>query len=262
MKNGVLVITDLEGISGISRMEQVSDHSAPGYADSLRLLMADVNTAAAAAFDAGAMAVYVWDGHGNGYNFPEGTLDQRAVRIFEKDMMSVIPDVGAMLHIGAHAMAGTMTAFLDHTLSSVKIHNYCYNGKRFGELGIAGAFAGWFGIPCVAVSGDAAACAEAETFFPGVFTAAVKTATERNEAVCLDEQQARALIYDAVKNGIENRDQIRPYRLERPYTVTVEYNRADYCDEVCREKPYVRRLDARTVTATKTDVSGYYGLWL
>lgn len=262
MKNKALIITDLEGISGICQIDQIMNREVPEYSESLRLLMADVNTAVQAVFDAGADGVYVWDGHGTGYNFPENTLDPRAKRIFESDMMSIIPDVDAVIQIGAHAMAGTMTAFLDHTLSSVKIHNYYYNNEAFGEQEIVAAFTGFFGIPCVAVSGDTAACLEAKRFFPGVRIAIVKTAIERNTAICIPEQDARVMIYTAVKDGYTHRSEISPFILQLPYTITVEYNRADYCDEVCAEKPYVKRLDARTVTATKNDVSGYYGIWL
>ena len=61
MKNKALIITDLEGISGICQIDQIMNREVPEYSESLRLLMADVNTAVQAVFDAGAYGVYVRD---------------------------------------------------------------------------------------------------------------------------------------------------------------------------------------------------------
>jgi hypothetical protein len=36
--------------------------------------------------------------------------------------------------MGAHAMAGTQNAFLDHTQSSLSWHDYSINGRKVGEL--------------------------------------------------------------------------------------------------------------------------------
>ena len=45
----VVVLTDLEGISGVSTMEAVSDAQSPQYREALKRLMADTNAAVAAA---------------------------------------------------------------------------------------------------------------------------------------------------------------------------------------------------------------------
>ncbi len=49
----VFIITDLEGISGISRADQIVSDS-PDYPYALQRLMADTNAAVAGAFDGGA----------------------------------------------------------------------------------------------------------------------------------------------------------------------------------------------------------------
>ena len=186
----VYFITDLEGISGISRADQVVKDS-PDYPFALERLMADTNAAVAGAFDGGADEVLVEDGHGGGGNFLPGRLDPRAKQNIGKTDYTTID---AIMHVGAHAMAGTLNAFLDHTQSSVRWFDYQINGRSMGEMGQEGVLAGVYNIPTVFVSGDEAACLEARQFFGDIPTAPVKYALGRNTAVCLDGDEALELI--------------------------------------------------------------------
>jgi D-amino peptidase len=115
-------------------------------------------------------------------------------------------------------------------------------------------FAGAFDVPLVMVSGDESACNEAKHFISGVYTASVKTATERNSAVCIDEKTATERIYNAVKSGVENFDKIKPIKMELPFTVRIEFNRSDYCDEACRSNPNIKRLDVYNAESVKTEI--------
>ena len=62
----ILLMTDLEGISGVNTIEKVSDEGTPGHRFALERLMLDVNAAVDGAFRGGATDVYVKDGHGGG----------------------------------------------------------------------------------------------------------------------------------------------------------------------------------------------------
>lgn len=243
----IFIMTDLEGISGISRIEQVSDTADEGYKYSLERLMSDVNAAIRGAYDGGADEVFVEDGHGGGDNFIAGALDSRAVQ--SQNMGRGCGDLtkcDAVFMIGAHAMSGTLNAFLDHTQSSVSWHDYYINGHRCGEMGQTAAFAGAFGIPVVMVSGDFAACAEARQFFGNIKTAAVKFANGRNNAECINNQTAEQLIYNAAREAVGIIGEIKPFRVLLPAEIKLELNRADYCDWAARADG-VERLDARTV---------------
>ncbi|MBR4959446.1 MAG: M55 family metallopeptidase [Clostridia bacterium] len=261
-RKSVFICTDLEGISGVDHIDMVMKTEEDGYRRACELLMQDTNAAVAGAFDGGADAVYVLDGHGGGKNFIPGMLDPRAVQVKMDDMPKLMKECGATMQIGLHAMSGTMNAFLDHTQSSVSVHDYYFNDMKIGELMQDGVYSGAFGVPCVTVSGDKAACAEAEHFFPGVYTACVKTAKERNIADCLPPEEGARLIYEAAKAGFMHRAEIKPYVLPTPYTVTIEFNRADYCDDVCRWRKDVERLDARTVRSRKTKTETYWDVLL
>lgn len=251
-----LIITDLEGISGVSTIEAIPADS-PLYPDACEKLIGDTNVAVEALFDAGADTVYVLDGHGSGNNFPENSLDKRATRVNIAGLSFAIKEVSAVVLVGMHAMAGTMTAFLDHTQNSAKIHRYFYNGKRIGEMTQAGFFAGLFGVPVVAVSGDLAACMEAEELFPSVPTAVVKTALRRNVAECLPLDEARKRIYEATRLGYLNRDSFKPMEAKLPLTVEIEFNRCDYADDAIINNERLERVDEYLVREVKEKVEGY-----
>ena len=259
----VFISTDMEGISGVSKLSEVQWGDSEDYKNGVKRLMADTNAAVAAAFDAGAEKVYVCDGHGLGKNFIEGALDKRATQIWVKDIAWVIKDVDAVVELGNHAMAGTWGAFLDHTQWSIGMHHYFYNNERIGEAMQMAVFAGHFGVPIVAVTGDKHACEEAKRFFgENVSTACVKVATERNIADCLPNEEAEQLVYEAVKKGIENRANCKPIRMDLPFEVKVEFNRSDYCEDACRYRDDVERIDAYTARSIKTKIETYYDVLL
>ena len=249
----IFIMTDLEGISGISRKEQV-DNSEP-YA--LERLMADVNAAIRGAFDGGADEVYVEDGHGGGNNFIKELLDPRAVQTKNAGAGATdMTTADAIFLIGAHAMSGTQNAFLDHTQSSIAWHDYFVNGKRCGEIAQEAIYAGAFGVPVVMVSGDFAACAEAREFFGNIRTAVVKYAECRNEAQCLPEEEAERRIYEAAKDALSLIGKAKPYKVTLPAEIKIEYNRADYCDDAAKWSG-AERLDARTLRKITEKIEFY-----
>lgn len=255
----VFISTDMEGISGIATYGAVFDVDSNEYQEGLKRLMADTNAAVKAAFDAGAEKVYVCDGHYHGKNFLEGKLDKRATQVWVKDLSWVAKDVSAVVAIGSHAMAGTQGAFLEHTQLYREIHHYFYNGERIGELMQMGVYMGYFGVPMVAMSGDKAACEEAKRFFGNeIFTACVKVGKERNLADCLPNDQAEKLIYDAVKKGIENRANCKPYVMQLPFEIKVEFNCCDYCEDECRNRTDLERVDGYTARCMKKEIKEYY----
>jgi len=251
----VFIDTDLEGISGISTISQVMDTELPTYRFSLERLMCDVNAAIRGAFDGGADAVYVNDGHGTGVNFIDELLDSRAVKTKKMDFEKI----DAVFQVGVHAMAGTLNAFLDHTQSSLAWHDYIVNGRKCGEIAQCAIYAGAFDIPCVMVSGDEAACVEAKQFLGDIEVAVVKYAVGRNNAKLVDLAEAETRICNAAKNGMSLIGKIRPYKPLMPMEVILELNRSDYCD-VKMGSPNVERLDARTVRKIVREIKSFHDI--
>ena len=249
MSTKIYIMTDMEGISGVREPFQCNREH-PEWQTARKLLVGDVNAAIAGAFEGGADEVLVSDGHGGGFNFILEEMDPRAKYERPNGARDYLPGLdktfSGVFQVGAHAMAGTLGGFLDHTQSSVRWFEYKINGQPCGEIGQVGAGAGYYGVPILLVAGDRAACEEAHAFFGDIETVAVKEAITRNRARCLHPQEARELIRQAAKRAVGLVDYIMPWRLEPPIEVTLTYTRQDYADQVARN-PGVERLDARTV---------------
>ncbi|MEM1601762.1 MAG: M55 family metallopeptidase [Candidatus Bathyarchaeia archaeon] len=251
MRVKIYILTDMEGISGIWRPEQVQKGTSE-YERGRRLLCEDVNAAIAGAFDGGATEVVVLDGHGDGNNFILEVMDDRAIYETVKSSLEVMPSLdetfSGLIQVGCHAMAGTLNAFLDHTQSSTTWFNLYINGRRFGEIGQAGAYAGAFGVPVIMVTGDKAACDEAQSFFGDIEVVAVKVGLGRNKAKCIAPKMAQKMIYDAAVRAVQRAKsgEFKPLILENPIEMRLELCRSDYADEYAA-RPGVERVDARTV---------------
>jgi D-amino peptidase len=244
----IYIHTDLEGITGIDNIDMMSREHARHH-EALENLMLDLNAAVDGAFAGGADHVTVLDSHGGGGNFILEMLDKRAENDTKpnKKWWGIMDEsYDATFFIGAHAMAGTINGFLDHTQSSQSWFNYSVNKRKMGEIAQWAMVSGAFGVPPVMVSGDEAACVEARQFFYPVETAIVKTGVGRNRAILVDPDEARIRIRDAARKSISIVKDAQPFVPAKPMEIILEFTRADYCDNTASHKG-VERLDARTV---------------
>jgi len=243
----IYIHTDLEGISRIDNIEMMSrDHGR--HREALENLMKDLNAAIDGAFAGGADHVTVLDSHGGGGNFILDMLDKRVENDTKpnKKWWGILDEsYDATFFIGAHAMAGTINGFLDHTQSSATWFNYSVNGRKMGELAQWAMVAGACNVPLVMVSGDEAACVEARQFFYPVETAIVKRGIGRNRAELVDIEEARGRIREAARKAIGIVKNARPFAPTKPMEIILEFTRADYCDSAASRG--AERIDARTV---------------
>jgi len=253
---------DMEGVSGLFTREQVwfwEEGVRPEVADEgRRLLMADVNSATAAALEAGADQVIVCDTHHGGGNIviPEMLADprvtyhgrSRAVRDGKSRWMPDLDEsVDGLMLMGHHAKAGSAGAFLPHTWS-LDWADFEINGQSVGEIGIEACFAGYWDVPLLLMHGDEAGCREAETQFPGVVTAAVKRAESHDRCSGPDAESARRLTAEKVTEAIERARSGRPapYKPSQPMRVRVRLSSAAAA-EAAAAKPGAHRVDKETV---------------
>jgi D-amino peptidase len=247
----VYIMTDMEGISGIKRQEQCQC-SKPEWLGSLPLMEAEFNAAVAGAAAGGGRRIVVNDAHGGGDNIRLEHMDRRAE--YERpvgggNMMPALLEGGFEVgfHIGAHAMAGTQDAFLDHTQSSVTWHNYRVNGEKWGELAQFAAYMGHFDVPLVLVSGDQAACDEARKLLgEELETVVVKQALGRRHARCLPPAVANEKIQEAAARALRLKDRLKPFKVKLPAEVEIEFNCSSQADGFA-SLPGFERVDARTV---------------
>jgi D-amino peptidase len=255
----VYVMTDMEGISGIWRQEMVQPSQPEHYHVGRRLLMGDINAAVRGAFDAGAEEVLVCDGHGGAPHCLLEEMDERAEYVVPAPgdwLCGLDESFAALFFVGAHAMAGTRYAFLDHTQSSASWYNYFLNGRKYGEIGQMAVMAGHFGVPLVLVTGDRAACVEAQELVGAehIVTVQVKEAVSRQVARCLQPQRAQQMIYEGAKQALQlvREGRARPYRLDPPIRVRLEFYRTDMADPY-EHHPRVERVGPREIEVTVPD---------
>ena len=244
----IYVLADMEGVSGIRMMEQVSKDSSE-YPAACELMMQDINVAIEAALDAGATEVVACDTHGGGRQVQLQRMDARAT--YETPsasnmMPSLDESFAGVVLLGHHARAGTLNGFLDHTMNSASWFEYRVNDQIVGEIGIEAAYAGHFNVPVIAVTGDGAVAAEAKELLGEIQCAVVKWGIGRNRAKCLSLPEAHKRIREAVGAAVRSTHRFRPWKPSLPGIIQLTLYRSDMADSLAG-KPGVERVDARTL---------------
>ncbi len=244
----IYILADMEGISGIRDPGQVLPE-AREYEHGRKLLMAEINAAVDAAFEAGAAQVVVNDAHYKGLQIRMDQMDQRA--IYETPSASrLMPLLDNSFHglilLGQHAKAGTMNAFLDHTMSPDEWFSFSINGREVGEIGILAACAGHYGVPVIAVGGDEAACKEAQELLDEVECAVTKWGLERHRVRCLPLPHAHERVKTAIRSALKSMDRFKPYQPLLPAVLSLTLTRTDKAEKLIALRG-MERVDARTV---------------
>lgn len=262
----IYISVDMEGISGINSPEYVL-RTEKLYPVGQRLATADANAAVRGAFDGGADEVIVADMHGASGNLLVEELDPRAKLLAGTPHQPRFPfldeQVNGLFLLGYHAMAGTLHANLEHTMSSKTWHKYCVNDRPYGELGIDAEIAAESGVPVVMVSGDDRLCKEAAAWLPGVEAAMVKQGLGRQSALCLSPRAGQQVVYEHAKRAVERLCAGEAFALPQipaPARVAITYKMMPDADAA---NVYgTKRLDGYTVETTCEKLSHMYGgIW-
>ena len=171
------ILTDLEGVAGVSTWAQTSEPSNVNKLAAMDLLTQEVNAAISGILDVHPQAeVHVLDGHGYGGINPSKMHPRARLWLgqFPNRLAGLDSSYRAMMFIGQHAMAGTPNAPLCHTYSSREVESYRLNGEEIGEFGCRTLLAASVGVPVIFLSGDDKAVAEARAFLPGIETVETK----------------------------------------------------------------------------------------
>jgi len=249
----ILIIADFEGISGVGSIADLEPTSET-YAHTCHCVAEDINAAVCGAFTGGATQVTVCEWHSGGRDVTADMLAQR-VRFIPGKMSATARTVfheayDGLFFIGAHAMAGTLDAFVDHTRNVREWHDFTIGGQRHGEIGILAILAGVRGTPLLLVTGDDAACREGQAYGDSVVTIAIKRGLRWDIAELVPEDSARATIRAGAAQAMSLIGQAWPYTVTYPAEVTVTLNRADYCEKLLARNSKLERIDARMVRTT------------
>jgi D-amino peptidase len=257
----VFVISDMEGVAGITKWEQVTGGESL-YTEARRLYTEEINAAVRGARAAGADEIVVMDCHGagKGWTFnsllPE-VLDPGCEFVVQNEWTEytgVLEDgCEAALLVAMHARAGVADGVLSHTVSGTEWRNLRFNSTLVGETGINAALCGTWGCPVVLVTGDAATCAEARGLLgDGLTTVVTKQGLGRYSARHVAPVRARAAIEAAATRALADPGAVAPYDPGRPCEIEVELAQVEHAEEL-RTKRGVEPKDARTVVARADD---------
>lgn len=232
----VLIMCDMEGVSGIVVWEQVIGGKEM-FAEGRRLYTEEVNAAVRGAKAAGASEVVVVDCHGAGGSWRFNSLipdrldpDCEWVAHHEWGRYSEMWEEGcdACLLIGMHARSNTPDGVLCHTISSVRYRNLWFNDDLVGETGVNAALNGHFHVPVALVTGDEAVCREArEILGEHLPTVAVKRGLGKFSARQVPPARARQMIEAGARDALKDPGATRPYVPKRPTTIRIELQGPD-----------------------------------
>ncbi len=247
------ISADMEGVAGISAVEQTNPVGQPEYPHSCRLMTAEVAAACEGAFEGGATEIVVNDSHWDMRNLIHEDLPAK-VRLIRGSLKPLSMNQGldascsAAAFTGYHAPAGTADAVLDHTYSGATAYEVRINGERCSEARINAAVAGFFGVPVIFISGDQNACADARSFLPGIEAVVVKEAIGRYAASSLSPEQSRAAIRAGMKKAVAASKSARPapYSFATPVELELVFTGTAKAD-VASLLPGSERLDGRTL---------------
>jgi D-amino peptidase len=229
----IYIMTDQEGVAGVLNSVDFSSPGARYYEVARELLTLEVNAAIEGAMTGGATEFLVVDGHGWGSIEP--TLLHPAAKLLAGRPIGYPFGCDRTFHaafsIGQHAKTNTPGGHLCHT-GSFNVEQLLINGLSVGEMGCNFLFAGYYGVPTVFLSGDAAACTEAQSLAPNIVTVAVKEGLDRGASFGLPAEQnrtyngaaihlhpevARQRIREAACLATQKISEIKPFFLEPPY---------------------------------------------
>lgn len=217
----VLVVADMEGLSGIDdpRMTDSSPRHAEYYEQGLGFLHRDVNACIAGLFDAGASAVDVVDGHGNGHNLRVAQLDSRAKLLSQdapRDLYFDLPKEGkydAVVVVGMHdkPLSG---GFMAHTrgagLSPV------LNGATLTETELVGYEFGMTDVPVILAAGDDHLKRDLSQSMPWLVYVTVKRAMGYSKAELRNADSVRAELRSSARRALEDLSRMKALRPRLP----------------------------------------------
>lgn len=258
----IYISADIEGVSGVVHSEHTSrDGKEHDYA---RLLMTEeVNACIVGALEAGAKRVVVNDSHGTMRNIYHEKLHPKSELILGSPkklamMEGISSEFDAALFIGYHTKMG-QNGILNHTFNGKILKSVEINGIEFGEFGLNALVAGYFNVPVIFVSGCNLAIKEAEECIPNINHSIVKQTINRTTALNLHPLEARELIKEGTKKAILHYEQIKPFSIEPPYTVKVEFLHTGLADAV-EILPFVKRTEPLTISFNSNDILECYRL--
>ena len=245
----VYITADIEGVTGAAHWDETDQKNAY-YAELREQMTAEVAAACEGALSAGATEIWVKDAHGWARNIIAARLPRevRLVREWSGHPFGMMQELDYTFHaalvIGYHSRAGSSGSPLAHTMTGDMI-TFKINDQYASEFMVSAYTAGLVGVPVVFLSGDAALCAEAQAFIPGLSTVAVMHGVG-NSAVNIHPHLAVERIRAGVAAALEA--DVSQCRVPLPGRFSVELRYRKHADAYhAGFFPGARAIDSHTV---------------
>lgn len=233
MYKRILFALDLEGVNFVVGKPYVPFGTTPDYEVAVKEAVTEINAAAEALFDAGALKVDVWDNHAGGGNLSQEMLDPR-VTLLKVDpklprMSFAENKYDCICFFGYHTMEGTLGGVLAHTMNSFEYQYYKINGKYVGEVDLDAAIAAEHNMPSVFYAGGDLSCKQAKASVPDIVTVVTKKELSRNEAIFRDNNELLAEIKEKICLAVSKEVSFR--RFDFPLVFEKSFKRVETAAE-------------------------------
>lgn len=223
-KRQLYILCDIEGASGISpENREAMAHGSPAWTLQGRpLITSDVRAVCEAAVEHGIDEIILNDSHDNGHRTPNVLPSElpREVRLVRRPYLPGKPrrmaggNLYGIVIVGQHAMAGG-GGFAPHTITW-QFGEVSINGLKVGEIGIELAM--FMEVPLLAIIGEQAAVAEAQTLCPRCIGVPVKS-LENDWFPTANE--TRCVIREKTLEALKHHDEMTGLQLEAPFRFTL-----------------------------------------
>lgn len=223
----IYISFDLEGMGCITHGDQIPDE---GIAWELReQITRELNAIMAGAERAGATSFLVNDTHSPSHNCIPALLNPKAEYLGGwgqpwTTLQDLDESFAAVFLIGQHAMAGHPVGNLSHTWLPKILIEVRLNDHPIGEIGLNALLAGCFGVPVALVTGDKAACEEAQSLLGDVETVVIKHSVSRQSARLIHPELLYERLQEAASRAILRLPYLKPYRPEPPLRLTLRWS--------------------------------------
>lgn len=245
----LMLVTDLEGVAGVTNFEDWCSLNSPYFEKAKKLLTLETNAAIEGFFAGGATEIRVVDGHGPGAIDPE-LLDERvelqrgvASPIWPFTLDDTFDGIG---WVGQHAKSRTPYSHISHT-GTFDVFEATANGIPVGEFGEFAFCAAELGVPVIFAAGEEAFTREAADLAEGVVTVAVKRGCNSEEglddasaevysrsklaAIHLSPAKSRSLIFEGAKRAAEklkaNPESFKLEPLAPPFEIITRFRKSE-----------------------------------
>lgn len=258
----ILISTDMEGLTGISRWSQVTPTS-PEYPSGCEALRRDLRIVLDELSPSGHDLVVV-DGHWTGTNLKAGDVLPARLTSGTRMPWGMVegvqyPNVVGVILVGYHGHAssdGAMAHTWDTTFTEVRL-----DGKACGEIALAAMLARVHGVPIIGVSGDDYACDEARAICGEKVALAQVKRSCSFESVCCDpaaelhlKRMAAQSLQRISSNGIERDTQ--PHTISATFTGRKPWEQAALVPGSIRQEAF-----ALSFTGTAKDCFDALRVW-